>query len=1235
MSCINSFGNINETFVIEPLLVIDDTLTACTGVYTNQIYSCSGDTSISLGSGLIIINGSVSASDITANTINASTYLSGGTNLLDIFTSVSVKLTGGTYDSINKTLTLKNNDGSDVNVTGFTDYYTTGVTYNNNTFVFTTNNGYTYSATFNTLTGLTINGDLTVTGNTFLNALTANTISASTYQNLPLDIYTTAATLFNNTVYFDRNDQLSAYTLNLSSFTTNDFFVTGGTYNASAHTLTLTRNDGSDVNVTGFTDYFITGGTYSAGTITFTNSNGETFQVSGLSTSNATQFTGGTVSGATEFTNGLSANTLSVTGNTTLNGLTATTISAATYQNLPIDPDTYVTGLTFDQITYVLKLDQNTNNPSLSSFTANLAILASDVTITGGTYNPVTGIASFTNNSGGTFNVSGFTTGITDTVITGYTYTPSANTFTIRQSNGNTFTSNFNTVSGLTVNGALTVTGVTTTPSMTSGFLGGNMYGTWGISQGGSLSISTGSALLQNFITLTHVATLPYNQYALALDEGNGFYIRNLNAGTIDLAMVSGRTGLGTVLPTNRLHVSASTDPVRFQGITGASDSKVLTIDSNGVVHSIDAFALVTSPFTGGTVSGATQFTNGLTANTISATTYQGLPVDVRVTGGTLSAGTVTFSNNTGGTFNVTGFTYLKWYAENATGPTIAPVATGSGSVVFGDNAKGLATGMFVYGYEAGFAAIGASYSNFIGYQAGYNSPNAAYSNFIGFQAGSGATNAQNSNFIGNSAGYRSTNAQYSNFIGLGAGTSATNAEYSNFFGFSAGVSATNGNNSNFLGQSAGQFASNATQSNFLGLNAGYQAINASGSTFLGPYAGFNATNASNSNFIGNAAGSVASSANKSNFIGFGAGLGATNAYNSNFIGENAGVRAVNANNSNFLGSFAGRDASGASYSTLIGYSTGLNFTNNNIGSNNIIIGTNISLPNGANNSINIGGVLFGTGTYSTTTGNPSITPSNGSIGINVVSSAITNTLHVSAATNPVRFEGLQSSTNIRFIVSDSNGVLSYRTDVPLTGSTGSSATTIYNGNGSLNGNRIVDIDGFTLNFSGSTALNNLVLSGGNVGIGTASPTYKLDVNGNFRVNGSITNESLGVYSNLPIGTAMVIGTISNSGHTAIFTKPNSSGSTAIRITDQNINGNQWFFIDYTGSAGFGFSSGNVVNDSAQVEIQSTTKGFLGPRMTEAQRLAISSPATGLIVYQTNNDEGYYIYKSFGWVQII
>jgi len=60
-------------------------------------------------------------------------------------------------------------------------------------------------------------------------------------------------------------------------------------------------------------------------------------------------------------------------------------------------------------------------------------------------------------------------------------------------------------------------------------------------------------------------------------------------------------------------------------------------------------------PLSGGTVSGNTYFTSGLTANTISATTYQNLPTDVYVTGGTYTNGEITFFNNTGGTFTVIG----------------------------------------------------------------------------------------------------------------------------------------------------------------------------------------------------------------------------------------------------------------------------------------------------------------------------------------------------------------------------------------------------------------------------------------------------------------------------------------------------------------------------------------------------------------------------------------------------
>ena len=50
----------------------------------------------------------------------------------------------------------------------------------------------------------------------------------------------------------------------------------------------------------------------------------------------------------------------------------------------------------------------------------------------------------------------------------------------------------------------------------------------------------------------------------------------------------------------------------------------------------------------------------------------------------------------------------------------------------------------------------------------------------------------------------------------------------------------------------------------------------------------------------------------------------------------------------------------------------------------------------------------------------------------------------------------------------------------------------------------------------------------------------------------------------------------------------------------------------------------NTPNSSAMLDITSTTKGLLIPRMTEVQRSAITLPATGLIVYQTDGNAGFY-----------
>ena len=84
-----------------------------------------------------------------------------------------------------------------------------------------------------------------------------------------------------------------------------------------------------------------------------------------------------------------------------------------------------------------------------------------------------------------------------------------------------------------------------------------------------------------------------------------------------------------------------------------------------------------------------------------------------------------------------------------------------------------------------------------------------------------------------------------------------------------------------------------------------------------------------------------------------------------------------------------------------------------------------------------------------------------------------------------------------------------------------------------------------------------------------------------------------------------------------------------------SINLNNALYVDETSASVHIGGGANAPEATAVLEVNSTTKGFLFPRMTSAQRLAIGSPATGLMVYQTDGREGVYIFKSFGWVQVI
>ncbi len=81
-------------------------------------------------------------------------------------------------------------------------------------------------------------------------------------------------------------------------------------------------------------------------------------------------------------------------------------------------------------------------------------------------------------------------------------------------------------------------------------------------------------------------------------------------------------------------------------------------------------------------------------------------------------------------------------------------------------------------------------------------------------------------------------------------------------------------------------------------------------------------------------------------------------------------------------------------------------------------------------------------------------------------------------------------------------------------------------------------------------------------------------------------------------------------------------------------------FIALLLTAKFSMAQGVAINNnnaapssSAMLDVQSTTKGMLIPRMTTAQRTAIASPAKGLMVYDTDAN-AFWFYNGIAWTNL-
>ncbi len=63
-------------------------------------------------------------------------------------------------------------------------------------------------------------------------------------------------------------------------------------------------------------------------------------------------------------------------------------------------------------------------------------------------------------------------------------------------------------------------------------------------------------------------------------------------------------------------------------------------------------------------------------------------------------------------------------------------------------------------------------------------------------------------------------------------------------------------------------------------------------------------------------------------------------------------------------------------------------------------------------------------------------------------------------------------------------------------------------------------------------------------------------------------------------------------------------------------------------------TDGSTAHNSALLDLKSENQGVLVPRMTASQRSLIASPATGLMVYQTDAPQGFYFYNGSAWTSL-
>jgi len=387
--------------------------------------------------------------------------------------------------------------------------------------------------------------------------------------------------------------------------------------------------------------------------------------------------------------------------------------------------------------------------------------------------------------------------------------------------------------------------------------------------------------------------------------------------------------------------------------------------------------------------------------------------------------------------------------------------------------------------------------------------------------------------YINNGVVMQAPNAHRTS-LGVGALSNNTIGQDNVAVGGSALQVLTSGKQNTAVGYGTGSHSIDGQNNTFIGYSNGYFNDSGDWNTYVGSFAGrnvINTTNNYNTGIGGGALNGLTLSNSWNTALGYEAGKSFQGAWNIH-IGYQSGIKSTATPTGNFninLGAYSGRATTG---------------------SNNVVIGYGIEVPTpSGSNQLNIGNLIYATGLSSLTTA------STGNVGIGTT--APESKLHVAG--------GDVLISNGQYYTAESSTGGNYKIAAITTGNVVAVGAIDYTTAGTI----FAGGDNVSITTGGITGSSRLYInSSGNVGIGTTSPSTKLEVSSSGAEGILISKDT---------------GTPSNSGRLFFETDTVSEGFSLL-------NSNGLFTIRSQAQAGV--TSGNTrvaINGSGNVGIGTTS----------------------------------------------